>query len=49
MKKYCLSDCAKRKLSAGKKVLVEFVTAISFVGLIVANRIYGVTCKIVTA
>ena len=35
MKKYCLSDCAKRKLSAGKKVLVEFVTAISFIGLIV--------------
>ena len=34
--KYCLSDCAKRKLSAGKKALVEFITVVCFTWLVLA-------------
>ena len=31
MKKYCLTDCAKEKLSIGKEVLIESITAVLFV------------------
>ena len=28
MKRYCLSDCAKRKLNAGKEALVRFISVV---------------------
>jgi len=47
--KYCLSKCAKRKLSAGKKALIEFVTIVSFtVGIVAAFCILIVLVGLIT-
>ena len=46
MKKYCLTDCAKRKLNAGKRWIVEFLAALLVLivialGLAGASLIFG--------
>lgn len=34
MKKYCLTSCAKKKLTAGKKILIEAISLIAFIMII---------------